>query len=137
MNFETGESLGELSGAIEVVETNENGLLNVRYISVSDKYTDFDDLELRLALMGYSYLVRSVWDIKDGPIKIQCDQLVYSPTPEVYSQQVISKLGDESEYTRTAGDILKSIDEGIFSPKPGVGCLTCPVKSSCSLSIGG
>jgi len=128
MNFETGESLGELSEVLEVVEVDEVGSLTVRHISVSDKYTDLDDLELRLALMGCSYLVRSAWDLKDGPIKLQCDQLVYSPTPQVYSQQVISKLGDESEYTRTAGDILKSIDEGIFTPKPGVGCLTCPVE---------
>jgi hypothetical protein len=81
--------------------------------------------------MGCSYLVRSAWDLADGPIKMQSDQLVYSPTPQIYSRQFVSKLDDDLEYTRIAGNILRNIDEGIFTPKPGIGCLTCPVKSSC------
>jgi hypothetical protein len=137
VNYKTGESLGELSGVIEVTEVGEDSFLTVRHISISDKYTDLDNLELRLVLMGCSYLVRSAWNLEDGPVRLQCDQLVYSPTPKVYSQQIVSKLDDELEYTRIVGDILKSIDEGIFTPNPGVQCAACPVASSCSLTIGG
>lgn len=133
VNFRTGESLGDLSGVIEVTEVDKDGFLTVRYTSVSDKYTDSDDLELRLALMGCSYLVRSAWDLGEGSIKLQCDQLVYSPAPQICSREVIINSNDELEYTRMAGGILRSIDEAIFTPKPGADCLTCPVKSSCSV----
>lgn len=132
VNMETGVCMTELQERIGMVEADDKGFLTVVNTSVKPDISDDDDPYTDLKLLAYSYLVRSAWDLQEGPIPLRNDQLVYQPVPQVYSQPFITQVRDEARYTLLAEEMLTSIDAQVFAAKPGISCATCPVRSSCS-----
>ena len=117
------DQLIEIKGMIPFIAVNLQSVPEIIIMDYSERHTDQVrvDLNLRYTLQCFAYRKQIGRDIG-----IHVVNLKYGT--DTFSYRNVS---DYDRLKRTIADIAYSIDQELFYPREGLGCLTCNISGAC------
>lgn len=125
---QTGQVLGKLLGIIDLVLDGHDGPILVDFKTAA-RLSATLDITHELQLSCYSYLLRHTYKTKEQSLEIR--SLIKTKIPKVETHSYRSR--QEFHFERLFAVVrtyLKSVNEGAFHIRPGIGCSFCDFRES-------
>lgn len=128
VNCNDGACLGDLEERIGLVSTDRKGFITIVHQTVDgDPASELESFRLN----ALAYLIRSHWDLGEGPIPVRTECLSTEDEPQTSICDQIIDDRDELHFVEQAQTILRGIRDHQFSSCRGDHCSLCPVATAC------
>lgn len=125
---DTGELLEEkLLGVMDLVVQEDGRRIVVEHKTAARKFS-LDQLRYDFQPTAYAFAARQLgW----GEVGTRFQVVTKTKVPAVQVENVLRDEGDEDDFLRIVGGVLRSLDAGVSFAIRGFGCRTCAFAYAC------